>query len=252
MTDSKISYRSIMKATSIFGGVQVFNILITLIRGKAVALLIGTAGMGLNGLLLSGLKLVQTLTSLGISESAVRDMSIAFGSGDETKLATTYTVFRRWIWFTAILGAISSILFAPLLSRFAFGNDKYTSAFVWLSSTFIFGALSGGIYTVLRATRKISYLAQANIYGSIAGLLVSLPILYFWRLEGVLPSIIMASVTGYLISLYFRTKVNLEVVHLSLSETFKLGKPMAIMGLNLIDECFTGCCFCFCGQCLYK
>ena len=240
MTHNKGNYRSIMKATSIFGGVQVFNILITLIRGKAVALLIGTAGMGLNGLLLSGLKLVQTLTSLGISESAVRDMSIAFGSGDETKLATTYTVFRRWIWFTAILGAVSSILFAPLLSRFAFGNDQYTSAFVWLSSTFIFGALSGGIYTVLRATRKISYLAQANIYGSIAGLLVTLPILYIWRLDGVLPSIIAAAAASYLISVYFRKKVNLEVVHLSLSETFKIGKPMAIMGLNLSMSALLG------------
>ena len=75
MSETKSSYGSIMKATSIFGGVQVFNILITLIRGKFVAILIGTAGMGLNGLLLSGLNLIRTITSLGVSESAVRDIA---------------------------------------------------------------------------------------------------------------------------------------------------------------------------------
>ncbi len=233
MSSKQTSYRSIFKATSIFGGVQVFNILVTLIRGKATAVLIGTAGMGLNGLLLSGLKLITSLTSLGISSSAVRDLSIAFGESDTNRFETTYTVFRNWIWFTAGLGVLSSILFAPLLSQFAFGNDSYTSAYIWLSSTFIFGALSGGIYTVLRAVRKINYLAQANIYGSVAGLLVTLPILYFWRIDGVMPAIIAASAVTYLISIYFRKKVDVKLLNLSLKETFNLGKPMVIMGINM-------------------
>jgi len=233
LSSKQTSYRSIFKATSIFGGVQVFNILVTLIRGKATAVLIGTAGMGLNGLLLSGLKLITSLTSLGISSSAVRDLSIAFGESDTNRFETTYTVFRNWIWFTAGLGVLSSILFAPLLSQFAFGNDSYTSAYIWLSSTFIFGALSGGIYTVLRAVRKINYLAQANIYGSVAGLLVTLPILYFWRIDGVMPAIIAASAVTYLISIYFRKKVDVKLLNLSLKETFNLGKPMVIMGINM-------------------
>ena len=102
MSETKSSYGSIMKATSIFGGVQVFNILITLIRGKFVAILIGTAGMGLNGLLLSGLNLIRTITSLGVSESAVRDIAKAHNSNDDIKIRTTFRVFKRLIWFTAI------------------------------------------------------------------------------------------------------------------------------------------------------
>jgi len=233
LSSKQTSYRSIFKATSIFGGVQVFNILVTLIRGKATAVLIGTTGMGLNGFLLSGLKLISSLTSLGISSSAVRDLSIAYGESDDNRFETTYTVFRNWIWFTAILGVLSSILFAPLLSQFAFGNNSYTSAYVWLSTTFIFGALSGGIYTVLRAVRKVNYLAQANIYGSVGGLLVTLPILYYWRIDGVMPSIIAASAVTYFISIYFRKKVNIKVLNLNLKETFNLGKPMVVMGINM-------------------
>ena len=122
MSETKSSYGSIMKATSIFGGVQVFNILITLIRGKFVALLIGTAGMGLNGLLLSGLNLIKTLTSLGVPESAVKDIAKAHGSNDNLKIRTTFQVFKRLIWFTALLGVLATIIFSPLLSKFAFKN----------------------------------------------------------------------------------------------------------------------------------
>lgn len=221
-----------MKATSIFGGVQVFNILITLIRGKVVAVLLGPTGMGLNGLFLSGLNLVKSISSLGIAESAVRDLALSNGSKKE-QFNSTYTVFKSWIWFTAILGLVVSIMFAPLLSRFAFGDASQTLAFICLSTTFIFSALTGGIYTVLRATRKISELAKANIYGSVSGLLVTIPILYVWGIEGVMPSIIAAAFAGWLVSLLFRKYVVVEEVELSLKEKFTLGKPMVLMGINM-------------------
>lgn len=230
--NDKAGYRSILKATSIFGGVQVFNILITLIRGKVVAILIGPAGMGLNALFLNGLNLVKGISSLGIAESAVKDLAGAYGDNPKA-FNTTYTVFKSWIWLTALLGMGISILFAPLLSRVAFGDSSQTYAFMLLSVTFIFGALSGGIYTVLRATRKIKELAKANIYGSVSGLLVTLPILYVWGIDGVMPSIISAAATGFLVSLLFRKYVDVKEVELSLKEKFELGKPMVGMGINM-------------------
>lgn len=222
-----------MKATSLFGGVQVFNILITLVRGKAVAVLIGTAGMGMNGLFLSGVNLIKYLTSLGIEQSAVRDMSIAFTEEDPKKLEESYTVFKRWIYLTAILGALVSFLFAPMFSNFAFGDTSYANEFRWLSIVFVFTAISGGIYTVLRATRKLKLLAQANILGAFLGLLVTLPILYFFGIDGVVPSIIVASIVTYLISLYFRKKIELNAIDLTFKETFERGKPMVVMGVNM-------------------
>ena len=45
MTEEQSSYRQIVKATSVFGGVQGFNILISIIRSKVVAVLLGPAGI---------------------------------------------------------------------------------------------------------------------------------------------------------------------------------------------------------------
>ena len=233
MSESTNAYRSIFKATSIFGGVQVFNILVTLIRGKAVALLIGTAGMGLNGLFLSTLNLVRTFTSLGINESAVRDIAKANNAHDTLQIQTTYQVFKRLVWITALLAIIVTLVFSPWLSQFSFNSKQYTNAYIWLSITFLFGALSGGIYTLLRGTRQLKYLAQANIFGGIIGLVVGLPILYFYGIDGIVPSIIISAFFNYLVSLYFKNKVAIESISISWKKTYELGKPIVLLGLSL-------------------
>ena len=47
MKNNNGSYSHILKYTSLFGGVQMLNILIGLIRNKLVAVLLGPLGMGI-------------------------------------------------------------------------------------------------------------------------------------------------------------------------------------------------------------
>lgn len=68
-------YRSILKATSIFGGTQVLSMLVTIIRSKFVAILIGSAGMGLSSMYMSSLTMIITIFGLGIGTSVVRELS---------------------------------------------------------------------------------------------------------------------------------------------------------------------------------
>ena len=71
------------------------------------------------------MNLIQTLTSLGVSESAVKDIAKDHSSGDEQKIRTTLQVFKRLIWFTAVLGVVATVIFSPLLSKFAFKNYEH-------------------------------------------------------------------------------------------------------------------------------
>ncbi len=100
------SYRQIFKATSLFGGVQVFQILAGIVRTKFVAVLLGTTGVGIMGLLNSPLQLILAVTGLGITFSAVRDISEAYGNNDTKKIDQTVTTLRRWSWFAGIFGVI--------------------------------------------------------------------------------------------------------------------------------------------------
>jgi len=128
MPDQKSSYRQIMKATSIFGGVQVFQIIIQIIRSKFIAILLGPIGMGIAGLLTTTTNFIGVLADFGLGTSAVKDIAAAHGTGNETRISTVATVLRRLVWITGILGTLVTLILSPWLSQLTFGNHNYTTA----------------------------------------------------------------------------------------------------------------------------
>jgi len=222
-----------MKATSLFGGVQVFQILISIIRSKFVAILLGPEGMGIAGLLRSTIEIIGKLTNMGIRVSAVKNVALAASTYDEHKIATTVIVLRQLVWFTGLLGLLVTFFFAPWLSQITFGNYEFTIAFRWLSISLIFTQISGGQMVVLQGLRKLQYLAKANIIGSVFGLIITVPMYYIWGIDGIVPVIIVTSLMTLLLSFYFSNKVRLTVVKVSKETTYSEGKEMVSMGIMI-------------------
>ena len=230
MTEQQSSYRQIMKATSLFGGVQVINVIISIIRSKFIAVLLGPTGMGIIGLLTSTTAIITNLTNFGLGTSAVKSIATAFGIGDEKKIGIVVSVIRRMVWMTGLLGLITTIIFSSLLSQLTFGNKDYTYAFIWLSSTLLFNQLSSGQLVVLQGMRKLKHLAQANLYGSFLGLLITIPLYYLWGIDGIVPGLIGSSVIALSMSWYFSQKIKLEKPILTSTQTIFEGKEMLQMG----------------------
>lgn len=233
MSEDKTSYRQIMKATSIFGGVQVFNILISIIRSKAIAVLLGPAGMGIAGLLASATGLVGALSNFGLGTSAIKDIAKAHDSGNEMQMAKTATVFRRLVWITGLLGAGLTLIFSPLLSELTFGDKDYAWSFALLSVTLLLGQLTSGQNAILQGTRKLKYLASVNMIGSGLSLLITLPLYYFYGLEGIVPALIIMSIATLIVARYFGRKLKIPAVLISNQEVFQKGKGMLKLGFLL-------------------
>ncbi len=222
-----------MKATSLFGGVQIFNIIIQIIRSKFVAVLLGPAGMGIMGLLSSTLGIVGSLTNFGLGTSAVKDIATAYGTKDEKRIGTVITAFRRMVWITGLLGLISTAVLSSWLSQLTFGNEDYTLAFIWLSTTLFLNQLSSGQMVLLQGMRQIKYLAKANLSGSAIGLFVTLPLYYFLGIDGIVPGIIGTALLSLLMSWYFSGKIKIKKVSLSGIQTIAEGKNMLRMGFMI-------------------
>lgn len=222
-----------MKATSIFGGVQVFNIIISIIRSKFIAVLLGPAGMGIMGLLTSTIGIISSLTNFGLGTSAVKDIAEANISEDNHRIAIIVTVFRRLVWITGTLGAFVTLFLSPWLSQLTFGNKDYTMAFIWISITILFQQLSSGQLVILQGMRKLQYLAKANILGSALGLFVTLPLYYIWGIDGIVPGLIGAAFLSLMMSWYFSRKINIESALISRSQTITEGKNMLHMGFMI-------------------
>lgn len=233
MSSSKSSYQQIFKATSIFGGVQVVNILITIIRSKFVAVLLGPAGMGISGLLSTTLGLMSSLTNLGLARSAVRNISAANSTNNEEKISETVSVFRKLVWITGAWGTAATLILSPLLSYLTFGKYDYTVAFMLLALTLLVGQLSVGQTVLLQGLRKISLMAKAGIYSSVVGLLTSVPLYYLYGIKGIVPAIIISSVSVYFVQHHFAKKIHIRTQAVSFKEAFQKGNDMIKLGLVL-------------------
>ena len=231
--ENQSSYRQIMKATSIFGGVQVFNIIIQVIRSKVVAVLLGPAGMGLMGLLTATTGIISSLTNFGLGTSAVKDIAAANNTGDEERISVVITAFRRVVWITGLVGLIVTIVLSPWLSELTFGNKQYTVAFIFLSVTLLFNQLSSGQMVLLQGMRKLKYLAKADVLGSVLGLIITLPLYYLYGIDGIVPGIIGTSLLLVMGSWYFANKVEVKKIVLTSSQTITEGKGMLRMGIMI-------------------
>ena len=227
------SYRSIFKATSLFGGVQVYQILIGIIRQKFVAILLGTTGMGIQGLYQSAILMVQSFTSMGLAQSAVRDVSEAYGVGDRHRIGRTVAIVRRLVWITGILGMIATIVFAPVLSKTSFGNYNFIIPFVILSVILLLDQICVGQKVVLQGMRRLKDLAKASAIGVTVGLIVCVPLYYFLSLDGIVPALTVTSVTALLLSWYYSRKVEIEKVSVTTKEAVQDGGVMLKLGIAM-------------------
>ena len=188
MSDSKNSYQQILKTTSIFGGVQFFTILISVIRTKLIAVFIGPAGMGIIALLNSTLGVISGISSLGIETSAVKNISEKYKNEDLNTVSGIISIVRKIVFFTGILGMLLVIVFSKTLSIITFGDSSQIYSFTLLSVTLLFKQFSTGQLVVLQGLRNMRFLAKANLYGNLFGLLFSVPLYYFLRIDAIVPT----------------------------------------------------------------
>jgi len=240
MPESQSSYRQIMKATSTFGGVQVFQILTNLIKGKLVAILLGASGMGMTALFNTSLSMVTTISGLGLNTSAVRDISQSFESGDIDKLSRTVNIFRTWLKYCSVFGTILLCLVSPFLSRYTFGNYNYTLSFVLLSLMLVATLLTQGNTSILQGTRQLGYTAKSTLFGSIISLVLTIPFYYFFGLKGIVPALIVSSIGTFLVSRHFVKKTTITKQIVDRSIVRDTGKEMAKLGIAMVAAQLVG------------
>lgn len=230
---SKSEYRGIFKATSLFGGVQIWKILIEIIKQKIIAILLGPMGMGITGLLLSSTQFIQGVTSLGLSQSAVRDVADANASGNDARIAHTIVALRRIVWATGLGGMLIVLILSPYLSKSAFGNYDYAIPFAFLSVTLLLQQITAGNSVILQGLRMHKRLAISGILGALGGLIVSIPIYFILKINGIVPALILNAATTLIITWYFSRKIEVSKIDQDLRQTIAQGKHMLKMGIAL-------------------
>ena len=195
------SYSHVLKYTGIFGGVQGLNIVVSLVRNKLVAVLLGPNGMGLASLFNTTVNFISQATNFGISFSAVKHVSELFERGEEEAISHFVKVVRGWSLLTALIGMLVCIVAGPLLSSFTFAWGNHTLHFVLLSPAVGLLAITGGEMAILKGARQLRSLAVIQIYTVLSALVISIPIYYFFDQAGIVPVIVLMALVSMLLTI---------------------------------------------------
>ncbi len=204
------SYGEILKSSLIIGGSSVISLLITMLRTKAIALILGPAGFGLMGLYTSVAELTRSVAEMGINSSGVRQIAEAAGSEDSQKLARTVTILRRTAIVLGLIGACLLLVFATPISQTTFNTPRYATGIRLLSLAVFFRLLADGQGALIQGLRRLDDLARINILSALFGTLAAVPLVYLMGEDGVALSLAAVAATAALTSWHYSRKVVIE------------------------------------------
>jgi PST family polysaccharide transporter len=224
------TYGQILKSTVLVGGATVVGIVIRIVRTKAMALLLGPAGFGLFGLYGTIESLAENIAGVGVSSSGVRQIAAAVGSGDSKKIARTVAVLRRTSIALGILGALFLIVLSRPISVLTFGGSRQSSSICLLSLAVVFQLISYGQDALIQGMRRISDLAEMSVLGAIIATVVSVPIVYIFRSDGVVLSLVIVAAMTVLTSWLYSRRVRIPTLSITSLEVFEEAKSLLKLG----------------------
>jgi PST family polysaccharide transporter len=189
--------------------------------------------------------LTESIAGVGVNSSGVRQIAEAVGSGNTERIAQTAAVLRRT---SVILGALGAILLMALskpVSRLTFGTAQHAPAICLLSLAVFFTLTSQGQAALIQGMRRITDLAKMGILGTLFGTVIGIPVVYVFRQNGVVPSLVIVAAMTILTSWWYSRKIEIhaaaitssQIVH-EASALLKLGSVFMMGGLLLTSVAY--------------
>ncbi|MEO7916645.1 MAG: O-antigen translocase, partial [Dokdonella sp.] len=230
------SYGQIMRSSALIGGAQAINYLIGLLRNKAVAVLLGPAGLGMVGLYSAAMNTIGSVTGLGLQRSAVRAIALAKAQDDPLAVARAIRMLRRLCWATGALGWLASAALAIPLSRMMFQSTAYAWAVALLGFTLLINAINGGQMALLRGLRRIGDIARVQVASAMVNTVVIIALYAWLRERGIVPVLMSSAVMSLAMSWWFIRRVQVEQVDMSWAQAIAEAKPMVSLGAAMMTS----------------
>jgi len=228
MSEKENSYKKIIKSTSLFGLVQLSNLIISVVRHKFFAVLIGPAGYGTLSLLYSSFDIIRQFSGLGLDVAGVKKVSENKDNPIEKSKAAALII--RLSIITGIAGTLFFIAISYNLSKWIFGNKTQVISLIIISIAILFRQIIAGQTAIMQGEGKLKYLAKTNLLGNLLGLLLSAPLFIYLKVDAILPSILLSAAVTLGVSCYYYSKMTIAKHPLRYNVVIKEGKQTLHFG----------------------
>lgn len=231
MSDS--NYKSLFKATGLFGIVELIRILLRVIVNMFASKFLGPVGVGLIGFVENTTQLIISLTSFGLNFTGIREIA---SNKLSNELQSSIKFINLFSLATGFLAAIISILFSTYLSRGTFGTDKYSIWFVFLAVYFVCTSFVQSRTIILEGLQEIKKLLVLNIITNVINVVIIISCYYLYNIQGIILSMILTSAINMIFFWRGTKKYNISSVKIpkeELKNNFKrFTKSGSLLALN--------------------
>lgn len=229
------THRQILRATAIVGSASAINIVVGLARNKAAALLLGPAGVGMIGLLLSLVATVSGVAGLGVGNAAVRQ--IASDDDPVTREANRRALDRLTV-VLALVGTLATWLLREPLASLVLGDDRLAHQVGCLAPAVGLTVWTAGQGAILNGSRRLGDLAATQVLGGLLGTLLGVAALAVRGSDGILAYVVAAPlaivvVGGWFVARLPRQPATAKPAWPLMQSMLRLGIPMMIGAIML-------------------
>jgi PST family polysaccharide transporter len=204
------SYGQVVKATSILGGAQAINYLIGMVRTKAVAVLLGPAGVGLVGLWQSLIELLAVLGGAGMNASGVREIAKSNGSADRKGAAGWVSVVRKTGWIGGAVACILTVACAVPLTLWTFGSSDSAAGTAWLGLAVLFATAANAQIAVMQGMQRLGEIAKASIFSMAASACTAVVLYSIFGERAIVPVLILSAAMNFIVVSWYARQADPE------------------------------------------
>lgn len=213
----------------VIGSAQVVNILISIVRIKMLAVLLGPGGVGLLSIYTSFQSMVTQGAGLGIGSSGVRE--IAAARDEEATLSRVRRVLFAAHLLQGALAMLAVWLLREQIATSLFGDAARATEVGLIGIAILFSLLATAQTTLLQGMRRIGDLGYVTVIGSFVGTFAGLIAVWTQGESGLIWLLLVQPLAAVLVALHYTRRLpKPTAVRPTLVDTWEIWKPMAKLG----------------------
>lgn len=215
--------RILLKNTVYLLITRVIKFFVGFIRTKLIAVILGTYGTGIISQINQLTELMARFTVSGMSDGLVKDIAESDKNEEifRYKLAVAVKTYISIISIFLLTVLVLGLIFQEQLTRYFFGSNKYAAYYIIGLLTFPILVINGISFALLRSYKQIKYIARSELIGIIINIIIFIPLIYFWGLNGAALYIIIGYITVLLINHYYANSIILKPAGLKTKDIFR-------------------------------
>ena len=229
---AKSNTNKLMKSMFQIGSAQIFSTLMSIIKMKGIAIILGPSGLGLLSIFNSFFNVGQQVTGLGMKVSAVRKISSHHDIADLNNI-------KRVLFIAHMiqgLCAMSAVwFFREKISILIFGDTNFSNAIGIIGISVLIALINHTHIALLQGTQRIRDLGRITILASLISTMFGLLAIFFAGQDGLICFIFIQPFVAAMISYKVTRNIgNYTSNNYQLAHMLNIWKSIVTVGISIM------------------